>query len=238
MRLLAGLLFTTLTVSGCVEVPPTSAEQYQADMRATGSWIRGPLLKTCAGLPSPDSQRACAMSGAALADLPGTPVTHQELFRIELAKAKATDELRSVWTQTDQEAWLRGPRTRACQHAPLAAYAERCLKSVQDDLDALRLPDEMPMDPPAVRAERAVVQIETNERQRIHDLDVTLEQAVGQALMVVGVGGGLFGTSTATLSLEDPSQPVPQLPLTSLTPSPPVSCTSQKVGQIVYTNCR
>ena len=108
MRLLAGLLFT-LTVSGCVEVPPTSAEQYQADMRATGSWIRGPLLETCAGLPGPDSQRACAMIGAALADLPGTPVTHQELFRIELAKAKATDELRSVWTQTDQEAWLRGP---------------------------------------------------------------------------------------------------------------------------------
>jgi hypothetical protein len=96
----------------------------------------------------------------------------------------------------------------------------------------------MAMEPPAVRAERAVVQIETKERQRTHDTDSTLEQAVTQALMVVGVGGELFGTSMAMLSREDPSEPVPQLPLTALTPSPPVSCTSQKVGQTVYTNCR
>ena len=67
---------------------------------------------------------------------------------------------------------------------------------MQDDLDALRLLDEMAVNPPAVRAERAVLQIEMKERQRIHDTDVTLEEAVAQALMVVGVGGGLFGTST------------------------------------------
>ena len=98
-------------------------------------------------------------------------------------------------------------------------------------------------DQPVMRAERAVTRIEASERERAVDrqpgqeIDLAQQQAVDPTLMVLGVGGGLFGTSTATLPPQYVYQPVPQMPLTSLLPSPPVSCTSQRVGQIVYTNC-
>jgi hypothetical protein len=243
MRLLFGLLLT-LTVSGCVEIPPTPAEQYQADMQATRTWVRGPLMEACSGLPGPESQQACAMRDeSVLAKIRGTPFSHQQYFRIELANAKATDEMRRLWTRTEQEAWLRGPKTRACKYAPLAAHAESCLKSVRDDLAALSRPDNMDDDQPVVRAERAVARVEANERERAVDgqreleTDMAQHQAVEPALMVLGVGGELFGTSMATLPPQYLPQPVPQMPLTSLVPSPPVSCTSRHVGQMVYTSC-
>lgn len=247
MRLLSGLLLTVLIGTSCAEVAPTPAEQYQADMQATRNWIRGLLMETCPALPGPESQRACALVyDSALAKIRGTPFTHQDHFRIELAKAKATDEMRRLWTRTEQETWLRGPKTRACKQAPLAAFAKGCLKSVQDDVDALRRPDNTDDDQPVVRAERAVARIEASARERAVDrqrgpeTDLIQQQAVEPTLMVLGVGGGLFGTSTGTLPpqyLQQYLQPDPQMPLTSLLPSPPVSCTSQRVGQMVYTNC-
>jgi hypothetical protein len=243
MRLLFGLLLT-LTVSGCVEIPPTPAEQYQADMQATRTWVRGPLMEACSGLPGPESQQACAMRDqSVLAKIRGTPLSHQQHFRIELAKAKAMDEMRRLWTRTEQETWLHGPKTRACKYASFAAYAEGCLKSVRDDLAALSRPDNMDDDQPVVRAERAVARVEASERERAVDgqreleTDLTQQQAVEPALMVLGVGGELFGTSMAALPPQYLPQSVPQMPLTSLLPSPPVSCTSRHVGQMVHTSC-
>jgi hypothetical protein len=243
MRLLFGLLLT-LTVSGCVEIPPTPAEQHRADMLATRTWVRGPLMEACAGLPGPESQQACAMRDERmLARIHGTPFSHQEQFRVELAKAKAMDEMRRQWTRAEQETWLHEPRTLACKYAPLAAYAEDCLKSVRNDLAALSRPDNMDDDQPVVRAERAVVQVEASEHeqavdgQRELETDLAQQQAVEPALMVLGVGGGLFGTSMAASPPEYLPQPVPQMPLTSLVPAPPVFCTSRHEGQEVYTSC-
>lgn len=243
MRLLFGLLFT-LTVSGCVEIPPTPAEQYQADMQATRTWVRGPLMEACSSLPGPESQQACAMRDErVLAKIRGTPFSHQQHFRIELAKAKATDEMRRLWTWAEQETWLHGPRTRACTYAPLATYAEGCLKSVQDDLALHNCPANMDDEQPVVRAERAVARVEASERERAVDgqreleTDLAQQQAVEPALMVLGVGGELFGTSMVTLPPQYLPMLVPQMPLTSLLPSPPVSCTSRHVGQVVYTSC-
>ena len=61
MRLFSGVLFTGLIGASCAEIPPTPAVQHQADMQATRTWIRGPLMRTCLDLPGPESQRACAM---------------------------------------------------------------------------------------------------------------------------------------------------------------------------------
>lgn len=242
MRLLFWVLLT-LTVSGCVEIPPTPAEQYQAEMLATRTWVHGPLMEACFDLPGPESQQACAMRDKnVLAKIRGTPFSHQDHFRIELANAKAADEMRRLWTRTEQVTWLHGPRTQACGHAPLAAHAEACLKSVRDDLAALSRPDN-DEDQPVVRAERAVAQIEASERERAADgqreLETGLVQppAVEPALMTLGVGGELFGTSMATVPPEYVPEAVPQMPLTSLLPSPPVSCTSRHVGQAVQTSC-
>ncbi len=237
------LLILLITLS-CAEVAPTPAEHHQTDMQAIRTWVHGSLLETCPRLPGPESQRACAMVfKSALATIGGTPFTHQNHFRIELAKAKATDEMRRLGTQAEQEIWLRGPKTRACKQSPLAAYAEGCLNSVQDDIDALNRLDNVEDDQPVVRAERAVARIEASERERTvqgqqgTETDLAQQQAIEPALMVLGVRGGLFGTSTAMLPPEYLLQPVPQMPLTSLLPSPPISCTSHHVGQMVYTNC-
>ena len=238
-------LFILLTIPGCAEVALTPAEQHHADMQATRTWIRGPLMETCSGLPGRESQRACAMVyDSALAKIRGTPFTHQDHFRIELAKVNATDEMRRLWTRSEQETWLGGPKTRACKQAPVAAYAEDCLNSVQDDMDALSLPDKMDNVQPVVRAERAARQIEAREQklsvegQREQEIELVQLQAVEPTLMVLGVGGELFGTSMATLPPEEYlDQPGPQMPLTSLLPSPPVFCTSRHVGEMVYTNC-
>jgi hypothetical protein len=234
----------TLTMSGCVEIPPTPAEQYQADMLATWTWVRGPLMEACFGLPGPESQRACVMRDKnVIAKIRGTPFSHQDRFRIELANAKAADEIRRLWTRTEQETWLYGPRTHACRNAPLAIYAEDCLQSVRDDLAALSRPDNMDEDQPVVRAERAVAQIEASEHERAADgqgeLDTGLIQplAVEPALMTLGVSGELFGTSMATRPPEFIPESIPQMPLTSLIPSPPVSCTSRHVGHTVQTSC-
>ena len=70
---------------------------------------------------------------------------------------------------------------------------------------ALSRLDNMDDDPPVVRAERAVAQIEALERERAVDRQRGQGNRPGSAtgrrpaLMVLGVGGGLFGTSTATL---------------------------------------
>lgn len=243
MRLTFWVLLT-LTVSGCGEVPPTPAEQYQAEMLATRTWVHGPLTEACFDLPGPDSQQACAMRDKnVLAKIRGISFSHQHHFRVELANAKATDEMRRLWTRTEQETWLHGPRTRACRYAPLAAYAEDCLKSVRDDLAALSRPDNMDEDQPVMRAERAVAQIEASERERATEgqreveTDLVQPPAVEPALMTLGVGGELFGTSMATGPPEYIPEAVPQMPLTSLLPSPPVSCTSRHVGQAVQTSC-
>jgi hypothetical protein len=242
MRLLFWVLLT-VTVSGCVEMPPTPADLYHAEMLATRTWVRGPLKEACFSLPGPESQRACAMRDKnVIAKIRGTPFSHQDHFRIELAKARATDELRRLWTRAEQETWLYGPRTYACRDAPLAIYAEDCLQHVREDLAALSRPDN-DEDPPVVRAERAVAQIEASERARATDgqpeLETVLVQrpAVEPALMALGVGGELFGTSTATTPPEYMPEAVPLMPLTSLIPSPPVSCTSRHVGQTVQTSC-
>lgn len=241
---LSVVLLILLIIPACAEVTLTPAEQHQADMQATRTWIRGPLMQTCPDLPGRESQRACAMVyESVLAKIRGTPFTHQDHFRIELAKVKATDEMRRLWTRTEQETWLRGPKTRACKQAPLAVYADNCMKSVQDDMDALSLPDNMDHVQPAERAERAARRIEASEppravdEQREQETNLDQPQAVEPTLMVLGVGGELFGTSMATRYPQYRDQPGPQMPLTSLLPSPPVSCTSRHVGQLVHTDC-
>ena len=201
-------------------------------------------MEACFGLPGPESQRACAMrDNTVIAKIRGISFSHQDHFRIELANAKATDEIRRLWTRTEQEIWLYGPRTHACRDAPLAVYAEECLQSVRDDLAALSRLDKMDEDQPVVRAERAVAQIEASEHERAADgqreLDTELVQptAAEPALMILGVSGELFGTSMATRTPEYIPEAIPQMPLTSLIPSPPVSCTSRHVGQAVETSC-
>lgn len=244
MPLFLAFLLLLLMLPGCAKVSPTPAERYHADAQATLRWIRGPMMEMCVGLPGPESQRACELVFlGALGTLRGNHLTRQDQFRIELAKAKGTNETRRLWTQAQQETWLRGPRTDACRLAPLAAYAHQCLASVEEDLHALTRPDTIASELPVLRAERAVASMEareherTIERQLAPGVDLVLEEEAAHELMVLGIGGGLYGSSTAALPSVVESQLDVQMPLTSMTPSPPVSCTSQKVGQTVYTNC-
>ena len=236
-------LLIFLILSGCAELAPTPAQLHYADMQAAQTWIRGPLMEACPSLPGHDSQQACTIvSVSTVAKIRGTPFTHEDHFRIEMAKVKAMDEMRRLWTRTEQETWLRGPKTRACKQAPLATYVQDCLKSVQEDMDILSLPD-IDNAQPAVRAERSARQIEANElddvihEQRGQETDLGQQQSEEPTLMVLGVGGELFGTSTATSYPEHLNQPGPQMPLTSLLPSPPVYCTSRHVGETIDTHC-
>lgn len=242
MPLFLALLLILLTLPGCARLSPTPAERYQADVQATLIWVRGPMMETCVGLPGPESQRACELVLlGALGKLRAKQFPRQDQFRIELAKAKGTNETRRLWTQAQQETWLRGPRSEACRLAPLAAYAHQCLASVEEDLNALNRPDVVASELPGLRAERAVASMETRERERAIEgqltdgVEVVQEEEARHERMVWGIGGGLFGSSTASSPSVVEPQPVQQMPLTA--PALPVYCTSRKVGQMVYTDC-
>ncbi len=239
-------LLLLMSMSSCsTSVIPTPAEQHYATMQATRSWIRGLLMETCPSLPGRESQRACTMEYAStLAQMRGTPFTHQDRFRIELAKVRARDEMRRLWTRAQQETWLRGPKTLACKQAPVAAYAEECLTRVQQDIKSLGLPETLNHAQAVMSAQRAVERIEADDIQRAVDglrkqeTNLVLHQPdIEPTLMVLGAGGELFGTSTATAPPEVLPVPTTQMPLTSLLRTPPVSCTSQYVEKKVYTNC-
>jgi hypothetical protein len=138
------------------------------DIDAYRAWIRGPLMDTCSGLPGPESRRACILVFTSILDeVSGQRLTHDDHFRIELAKAKAFDEIRQLWTRVEQETWLRGPKTTACRQAPFPTHVRNCLESVQKNLDDVRHADDLGVDPPEVRAERAVARIEEKAREGV-----------------------------------------------------------------------
>ena len=86
----------------------------------------------------------------------------------------------------------------------------------------------------AQNARRLDMQQQEYERQ----MELARIQAAGQALLGLGIGGGLFRNTTApTAPLYQPS-PVPALPFAAPTaPVPPVSCSSRQVGSVVHTDC-
>ena len=197
MRLLFGGLLIAVMAIGCAGVFLSPQERYEREAAELRAWIRGPLMGTCADLPGPESRRGCLLSfGRAIDQSNGVLLTREDHFRVELAKSKAFDETRQLWTRAENEAWLRGPRTTACQQAPSPTYVLNCLEFVQKDLDGFRHTDDITVDPPEVRAERAVARIEAREQERAiersppHELGLVREQAKGQALMGLGMGGG------------------------------------------------
>lgn len=246
MRAHMGLFLAVLAIGGCAELGPSPEERAAHKAQVLREWLRGPMMASCASQAGPDSRRGCVMVlDGILAKFRGEHLTREDHYRIELAKAKGTDEIWRLWTRAEREAWLHGPRTLACQQAPFPSAIQNCLNGVQSDLDVMSRPDDLTGDPPEIRAERAVARIEAQEqgraleRQRAHELELVQQQAAGQALLGLGIGGGLFqNTVTPAAPIYQP-QPVPVLPLTQpqrLT-APPVSCTSQRAGQTVYTNC-
>ena len=85
---------------------------------------------------------------------------------------------------------------------------------------------------------RWVHSLSPEEQERHYRLEESRIQAAGQALLGLGIGGGLFRNTTApTAPLYQPS-PVPALPFAAPTaPVPPVSCSSRQVGSVVHTDC-
>lgn len=237
------ILLLSVMISGCAEAVPTPSEQAQINMREVPRWIHGPMMDACIDLPGPESQRACRLvSLGALGQLRGDHLSRADQFRIELAKARGTDETLRLWTKSQQESWLRGPRTNACKLAPVPLYAQRCLDSIEQDLNTLRKADQRPNVLPAIRAERAVARLEARERQRLEqqakEVEVVLEVEGSHELRAVGMGGGLFGSSTASKFSEVSLPPVVQMPVIApLRPTPPVYCTSRKTGSTTSSDC-
>lgn len=245
MRSNIGPLLVVLAISGCAGLGSSPEEQHAQQVDALRVWLRGPMTDSCTSLPGSDSRTGCIMAlERSLAGLRHDSLTRDDHYRIELAKANGADETTRLWTRTEREAWLRGPRMAACDQAPSPAHVRRCREGVQHDLDRLSQPDGISVDSPEVRAERAVERIvareqeQAIERQRTHERARAQDQAAGQAMMGLMMGGGLFHTPTAPTPSAYQPQPTPVLPLAApARPLPPVSCTSQRVGQTVYTDC-
>jgi hypothetical protein len=143
MPFVFGLVLAGLVVSACAERSPSPGERFERDENALREWIRGPMMDTCVLLPGPESRHACVMIfDGALARLLGESLTAGDQLRIETAKVKAFDETRSLWTKTEQEWWLQGPKTAACRQAPLPRYARLCLEGIQEDLDQVHRSDD------------------------------------------------------------------------------------------------
>jgi hypothetical protein len=233
MRLLfGGFLLIALMATGCAGMSLSPQEREAREAAELRAWLRGPLMGTCSGLPGPESRRGCLLSfGRAIDQSNGVLLTREDHFRVELAKSKAFDETRQLWTRAENEAWLRGPRTTACQQAPSPTYVLNCLEFVQKDLDGFRHTDDIAVDPPEIRAERAVARIEANEqkrereRQRAHESEAARTQALG---MFLG-SGGFQSLRPAPI---DPAVAYPIRPV-----RPPVNCTTNMIGSSAYTNC-
>lgn len=85
---------------------------------------------------------------------------------------------------------------------------------------------------------RWVRSLPPEEQAREYRLEEARIQAAGQALLGLGMGGGLFRIPPTPTAPAYQPQPTPVLPLAApARPLPPVSCTSQRVGQTVYTDC-
>jgi len=241
MRLLfAGLLIAVMAI-GCAGLTPQ--EQEAQRVAALRAWLGGPMLETCADLPGPDSRLACRLViRRSREQIHGGTFTREEHFRIELAKAKAADETSRLWTRTENEAWLRGPRATACPKGPAPVAVQACLESVENDLEGFREEAGAVVDPPEVRAERATARLEARDRareidrQRAHELELSRTQAQGQAMMGFFLGGGF--RSFDPLPAYQPPPPIQYAPAYQAPPvRPPVNCTSNTVGQYTYTNC-
>jgi hypothetical protein len=238
------VLFTTLlALAGCAQVYPSPEEEQTHMVQALRAWYRGPMIDSCAALPGPESRHGCVLViKRALAKLRGDAFTHADHYDVELAKAKGADEVLQLSTRAEREAWLRGPRTRACQQGPSPTAIRQCLDGIEGDLDRLAGLDDLSGDSPEIRAERAVARIEAKEReraidrQREHERGMVQDQAAGQALLGLGVGGGLLKHTAPPAPIYQP-QPA-TVPLYHAPVSrPPVNCTSNTVGAYDYTNC-
>jgi hypothetical protein len=75
-------------------------------------------------------------------------------------------------------------------------------------------------------------------QQREHEMELARMQAVGQALLGLGVGGGLFKNPVPLPGPTYQPSPLPILPLPQpRTAVPPVSCSNRQVGSVVHTDC-
>jgi len=241
-RIRVRYLLGFMMIVGCAEALPNPATQHAQDTAARREWMQGPLMETCSTLPGPESRDACIMVlQRTLTNLRRHSLSREEHLRVEWAKAKGTDETARLWTREQREAWLRGPRTQACRRAPFPADKQWCLNGVERDLDDLSTPDNISVDPPDVRARRAVAHLEEQQRvraieqQRAHELELVQQQTAGQALMGVEIGGGLFQNTIAPGGPASQPQPTPALPLN--TPLSTTTCMSQQVEQITRSTC-
>ncbi len=76
------------------------------------------------------------------------------------------------------------------------------------------------------------------EQAQQYQLEQERIRAAGQALLGLGMSGGLFRNTTPPAPLYQP-QPIPVLPLAPLTtPRPPVNCITNQMGQYSFTNCQ
>lgn len=239
MRRGIGIVLCFAAAAGCANVSPTPAERNIRDVTATRTWLRGPMMESCARLPGPESRQGCVLVlDGTLAKLRGDHLTHDDHLRIELARAKGSDELSRLWTKSERESWLRGIRTAACQRAPYAESARRCLDGIEAELLRLSHPDGSASEQPEVRAKRAVARIEAREQaraaeqQRLRDREFTfagLAAESGQAQPSVSL------SVTPPPAVVKPVQPGLGMPVTPR--SPPVSCTSTTVGGVIRTSC-
>lgn len=234
-----GIVLGFAVLTGCAEVSPTPAERNVRDVAATRTWVRGPMMETCTRLPGPESRKGCMLAlDGALAKLRGDHLTHDDHFRIELARAKGRDELRRLWTRSEHEEWLRGIRTAACQRAPYPESARRCLDGIEAELLRLSHPEEFAGEQPEVRAKRAVARIEAREQARAAEQQRSREREF--SLVGLAAEGGQTQPSIS-LSISPPPtvvKPVqPSLGMPVTPRSPPVSCTSTTVGGVIRTDC-
>lgn len=229
----------------------------ESEKNAMREWLRGPMMQSCAANPGPKSRLGCALvNDHHLAILRGESPSREDRYRMELAKARGFDEVSQLWTKAEREHWLRAIRTQACQQAPVPAEVRQCLEGVESDLDVLSRPDDLPVDSPEVRAIRAVERQEAKQRQLAEEysrkqqqafegdqqrrainaqIEAARIQAVGQALMGLGMSGGILKSPVVV-----PQQPaIPPAPLFApVAPvPPPVNCTSHMVGGVVSTSC-
>lgn len=195
-------------------------------------------METCTRLPGPESRNGCMLAlDGTLAKLRGDQLSHDDHFRIELARAKGRDELRRLWNRSEHEAWLRGIRTAACQRAPYPESARRCLDAIESELLRLSHPEELVNEQPEVRARRAVARIEAREQARAAEQQRSREREFALVGLAADSGSAHPSVSLSAVptAVVKPVQPGLGMPVTPR--SPPVSCTSTAVGGTVRTNC-
>lgn len=208
------------------------------------SWIKGPLRLACLQAPTAGMEREC------LSSLVRAHLRYSEAGALAVANParREGEPYREFAVRGGQDLivasleWSSVHFPAACFKAPTEAATQGCLTAADDDyrqaMDALH---EYAKSQTQAKEREIDARFRAQQRQLDAQLDAQLEaariQAAGQALMGIGMSGGIFKMP--------PPMPVPQLapapplvlPAAPILAPPPVSCMSQKTGGVVTTNC-